>query len=602
MSLVLKQSTAVDVLIGPFLDLTDMATAEEGESPAVLLSKNGQALGAKNDDTTPVHDDAGYYNCELDATDTDTVGTLVLAVEKSANALPVRHEFQVIEEAIYDGLFASGAARVPADVTAISGDTTAADNLELQYDTTGLSGDTFPSTQAQLANIANVGAAVHITPASYVLTTGTQDGGTTIANVAALDGVTHDHVDDGGAMDLYYEFIVGAGIPSSVTVTGFLNSKSDNLEVYGFDWVAEDWVQIGTMTGKNQSTNEVDSFEMFVNMVGTGDNEGIVRVRFTDGAFTLTTATLAIDQIFLSFSLGSASYEDGAVWLDTLDSNTNTVVGIDGTERNPVSTIGAVNTLLASTNLRNVHVAPGSSVTFAAAQDNQVFFGHDWTLALGGRSVSNTYIEGATVSGTCTGAVEPHFIECKLGEIVVPSSIFRRCRLSGATAGVTLGTSGGDYYFEQCFSGVAGNATPKLTLGAGAQTVNFRHYSGGIQLEGMIATQTMSLEGNGQLIEGTCTGGAVTIRGNFTTSGITNLTLTDDARFDVAQVLATSLTENYAASGAAPTLTQAVYMLLQRLTEFDKNGRTITVRKRDGTTAFQLTLDDALNPTSSVQA
>jgi len=116
---ILKQSTAVDVLIGPFVDLTDGATAEEGESPTVLLSKNGQALAAKHDDTTPTHDDAGYYNCELDTTDTNTVGDLVLVVEKSATALPVRHRFQVIEEAIYDALYAASAAAFDAnaDVT-----------------------------------------------------------------------------------------------------------------------------------------------------------------------------------------------------------------------------------------------------------------------------------------------------------------------------------------------------------------------------------------------------------------------------------------------------------------------------------------------------
>ena len=105
MAMVLRQSTADDVLIGPFLDITDGATAETGESPAVKLSKNGQALGAKNDATTPVHDADGYHNCELDATDTNTIGTLVLTVVASANALPVRHEFQVIEQAIYDALY-----------------------------------------------------------------------------------------------------------------------------------------------------------------------------------------------------------------------------------------------------------------------------------------------------------------------------------------------------------------------------------------------------------------------------------------------------------------------------------------------------------------
>lgn len=117
MALILKQSTAVDVLIGPFVDSSDGYTAETGLSPSVKLSKNGQTLAAKNDATTPSHDADGYYNCELDATDTNTVGTLVLTVAGSATALPVRHEFQVVEEATYNFLFASGATPV-ADINA----------------------------------------------------------------------------------------------------------------------------------------------------------------------------------------------------------------------------------------------------------------------------------------------------------------------------------------------------------------------------------------------------------------------------------------------------------------------------------------------------
>ena len=116
---ILRQSTAVDVLIGPFVDNANGYTSEEAETPAVLLSKNGQALAAKNDADVPTHDDAGYYNCELDATDTGTVGTLVLIVEASASALPVRHEFQVVEEVVFDALFAASA---PGYGTAQTGD------------------------------------------------------------------------------------------------------------------------------------------------------------------------------------------------------------------------------------------------------------------------------------------------------------------------------------------------------------------------------------------------------------------------------------------------------------------------------------------------
>ena len=137
----LRQSTAVDVLIGPFVDLANGYTAEAGETPAVLLSINGQSLGAKSDATVPVYDDAGYYNCELDTTDTATVGTLVLAVEETATARAIRHEYTVVEEAIYDALYVAAADGFNASgqvslltATQTSIDAIEADTGELQTD------------------------------------------------------------------------------------------------------------------------------------------------------------------------------------------------------------------------------------------------------------------------------------------------------------------------------------------------------------------------------------------------------------------------------------------------------------------------------------
>ena len=106
----LRKATAVDILIGPFVDDGDGKTAETGLTIDVELSKNGQALANKNDATAPVHDAAGdidgYYNCELDTTDTNTVGTLTV-VCYSAGALPCRFDFQVVDALRYDDLFGS---------------------------------------------------------------------------------------------------------------------------------------------------------------------------------------------------------------------------------------------------------------------------------------------------------------------------------------------------------------------------------------------------------------------------------------------------------------------------------------------------------------
>jgi len=71
----------------------------------------------------------------------------------------------------------------------------------------------------------------------------------------------------------------------------------------------------------------------------------------------------------------------------------------------------------------------------------------------------------------------------------------------------------------------------------------------------------------------------------------------------IATLFTTAMTESYNADGAAPTPAQALFVIMQRLTEFAIAGTTITAKKLDGsTTAFTLTLDDASNPTSSTRA
>lgn len=175
----LRQSTASQsVVIGPFVDSTDGNTAETGLSIAntdIRLSKNGGNIVGKNSGGG-THDELGYYTITLDATDTNTVGRLQLMVHV-AGALPVYHEFIVLEEAVFDAQFAASApgyvtnapvnvaqfggtngtfsggrpevnashwggtavatARPLVDVAQISGDATAADNLEAACDGTG---------------------------------------------------------------------------------------------------------------------------------------------------------------------------------------------------------------------------------------------------------------------------------------------------------------------------------------------------------------------------------------------------------------------------------------------------------------------------------
>lgn len=155
MALDLRANTAVDVLIGPFVDSTDGNTDETGLTVTqadIRLSKNGQNMAQKNDANACAHDELGYHNCPLNATDTNTEGTLVLAVHE-AGALPVRHEYNIMSEAAWDSLYvAKDTGYMDVNIKAVSEDTAAADNLESACDnysvTRGLTGTALPAVAA----------------------------------------------------------------------------------------------------------------------------------------------------------------------------------------------------------------------------------------------------------------------------------------------------------------------------------------------------------------------------------------------------------------------------------------------------------------------
>jgi len=126
----LRQSTAVTVKIGPFLDDIDGNTEETGLTIAqadVRLSKNGGDFAQKNDTSSCTHDELGMYDCPLDATDTNTLGRLKLCVHKNG-ALSVWHDYMVLTQNAYDALF--GSDYLDVNIKQISDDTIAANNLE----------------------------------------------------------------------------------------------------------------------------------------------------------------------------------------------------------------------------------------------------------------------------------------------------------------------------------------------------------------------------------------------------------------------------------------------------------------------------------------
>jgi hypothetical protein len=221
------------------------------------------------------------------------------------------------------------------------------------------------------------------------------------------------------------------------------------------------------------------------------------------------------------------TYEDGAIWIDTVNGTAGTTDYESGTVFNPVDTIADANTLATSLGLSRFKVAPGSSITLAAAQVNQEFLGSGWTLALGGQNIAGTLFEGATVSGIGTGA-DPRFTDCQIGSVTLANCRMVHCMFTGT---ITM-SAASDYYFDSCYSGVAGAGTPVIDFGAAVANSNLsmRHYSGGIQINNKdgSGTDQMSLEGDGQLIVAASSSGAISLRGNFTVTNTGGATITYD--------------------------------------------------------------------------
>lgn len=127
----LKQSTAVTIKLGPFVDSTDGVTPKTGltiSQADIRLSKNGGAFAQTNNVAGATHDENGWYGIPIDTTDTNTLGRLQVAVYE-AGALPCFAEFMVVPANTYDSLI-SGSDVLTADVTQVGGDAQSAVDLK----------------------------------------------------------------------------------------------------------------------------------------------------------------------------------------------------------------------------------------------------------------------------------------------------------------------------------------------------------------------------------------------------------------------------------------------------------------------------------------
>lgn len=233
MSRPLKQSTAVTVIIGPFIDDTDGKTLETGltvtsmtadlfKDDATEVSITITASGGSND---CVHVAQGLYSLELTTTDTNTLGYLRLMVSISG-ALPVWEDFVVLPANVYDTMY--GSEKFDVNVAEISDDSTAADNLESACDnysaTRGLAGTALPAAAADAAGGLPISDA------------GGLDLDTKLANTnevtAARMGALTDWI-NGGRLDLILDELTTQGDTNETkldTIAGYIDTEIGDIQ------------------------------------------------------------------------------------------------------------------------------------------------------------------------------------------------------------------------------------------------------------------------------------------------------------------------------------------------------------------------------------
>jgi hypothetical protein len=145
----LRKNTAVHITVGPFVDVTDGKTPEialtvtgchltmtldDDDNTAVnlIIDAAPTASGGDNDMVHVTNDNAGYYDLELTAAQTNYNGRVSLCINDDDVHLPVFHEFMILNAQVYDSLF--GADLLEVDTQQINGANVTGDGNATPWD------------------------------------------------------------------------------------------------------------------------------------------------------------------------------------------------------------------------------------------------------------------------------------------------------------------------------------------------------------------------------------------------------------------------------------------------------------------------------------
>ena len=228
----LKQSTASQkVPLGYFVDSTDGNTEETGLTIAntdIKVWKTGATTVANKNSGGATHISNGIYYAVLDATDTDTLGSLVIFVHVSG-ALAIRVDCCVLAANVYDALIGGGDL-LQVDVQQFGNTNATTSGGRPEVNTTHAAGTAWGSGAITAASIATDAIDGDAIAASAV--TEIQAGLSTLdaAGVRSAVGLASANLDTQlSTIDDFLDTEVAAILAAVDTEVAAIKAKTDNL-------------------------------------------------------------------------------------------------------------------------------------------------------------------------------------------------------------------------------------------------------------------------------------------------------------------------------------------------------------------------------------
>jgi len=216
----------------------------------------------------------------------------------------------------------------------------------------------------------------------------------------------------------------------------------------------------------------------------------------------------------------NGGYDNGDVYIDTVNGSAGVEKGVNGTSTNKSSVIADSYIIAANENINHFAVTANSALTLPSDSTGLNFHGFQYTIALAGRECGGVEVHGAnSVTGIAlntSGFNGPAFFLSGIGSCTLPPSNFNECGLFGT---ITVGTEG-FFTLGNCASvfglnpiidyGSAKNASGFFLQSWQGGEVTIKNYGAGT------GTYQYEMSGTGDLvIDATCSGGSIIIRGNI---------------------------------------------------------------------------------------